>query len=306
MRYVFIINPVAGKDKGKEKLSDAIKNFFKDKDLEFSISFSDYRGNITEIARSEAEKGDDVTIFACGGEGTSFEVLNGIYGYDNAVMGVIPCGSANDFLRFFDCKDSFLDLKQQLEGETVSMDIIRAGDKYCLNGCSVGMDAIVAKNMILYKNLPFVSGGLAYKLAIIKAFLGKIGLKLKLKLDNTDLGERDCLFAVISNAPFYGGGFMGAPDAIPNDNILNFTLVDTISRLKILRFLPVYEKGKHRNLSFCTMKECSKLEIESDLELPINLDGEVIMAKSFDFELIKNGIKFLLPKKALKKLALKV
>ncbi|MBQ2136179.1 MAG: acylglycerol kinase family protein, partial [Clostridia bacterium] len=79
MRYVFIINPVAGKDKNKEKLSEAIKNFFKEKDLEYSIYFSNYRGNITKIAKCEAEKGDDVTIFACGGEGTSFEVLNGIY-----------------------------------------------------------------------------------------------------------------------------------------------------------------------------------------------------------------------------------
>ena len=95
---------------------------------------------------------------------------------------------------------------------------------------------------------------------------------------------------------------MGAPDAIPNDNKLNFTLVNSISRLKILRFLPVYEKGKHSNLSFCTMNECSKLKFEADEELPVNLDGEIILAKSIDFEIIKNGIKFLLPEKALKKL----
>ena len=302
MRYVFIINPVAGKSKGKEKIAEAIHSFFKDKQAEYSVFYSDYRGNVKEIAEREAKKGDDVTIFACGGEGTSFEVLNGIYGYNNAIMGVFPCGSANDFLRFFECKEAFLDLSEQLNGRVVEMDIIRAGDNYCLNGYSVGMDAIVAKNMILFKKWPFVSGSLAYKLAIVKTFLGKIGLKLNLTLDDKNLGEKSCLFAVISNAPVYGGGFMGAPDAIPNDNKLNFTLVNSISRLKILRFLPVYEKGKHSNLSFCTMNECSKLKFEADEELPVNLDGEIILAKSIDFEIIKNGIKFLLPEKALKKL----
>lgn len=305
MRYVFIINPAAGKGKRKEIIAENIHSFFKDRNEEYAVFYSKYCGNVKEIAEREAIKGDLVTIFACGGEGTGFEVLNGIYGYDNATMGVLPCGSANDFLRFFDCKESFLDLSQQLNGKAVDMDIIRAGDKYCLNGCSVGMDAIVAKNMILFKKWPFVNGGLAYKLAIIKTFLGKIGLKLRLILDGEDLGEKSCLFAVIANAPFYGGGFMGAPDAIPNDNKLNFTLVNSISRLKILRFLPVYEKGKHSNLSFCTMKECSKLMIEADLELPVNLDGEIISVKSINFEIIKNGIKFLMPEKALKKLSVK-
>jgi len=217
MRYVFIINPAAGKGKLQEKISENINAFFSEKNLDFSILYSKEPGDAKALARKEAKKGDKVTIFACGGEGTSFEVLNGIYGYDNVTMGVVPCGSANDFLRFFSVNDSFMNLEEQVDGEEVSVDLIRAGDFYCLNGCSVGMDAIVAKNMFGFKKWPFVSGSLAYNLAIVKTFLGKIGVRLGIKVDEKDFGEQDCLFAVIANAPYYGGGFMGAPKAIPND-----------------------------------------------------------------------------------------
>ncbi len=302
MRYVFIINPAAGKGKLQEKIHENIGIFFKEKGLDFSVHYSKEPGDAKKLAATEARKGDNVTIFACGGEGTSFEVLNGIYGYDNVTMGVIPCGSANDFLRFFSANDSFMNFDEQINGETVKIDLIKAGEFFCLNGCSVGMDAIVAKNMILFKRWPLVSGGLAYKLAIVKTFLGKIGVKLGIKVDDDNLGEQDCLFAVIANAPYYGGGFMGAPKAIPNDEKLNFTKVNLISRLSILKFLPIYKKGEQGKLSCCTMKDCETLEITSDNEVPVNLDGEIIFTKSIKFEIVKNGIKFLLPKKAVNKL----
>ena len=302
MRYVFIINPAAGKGKLQEKISENINAFFSEKNLDFSILYSKEPGDAKALASSEAKKGDKVTIFACGGEGTSFEVLNGIYGYDNVTMGVVPCGSANDFLRFFSVNDSFMNLEEQVDGEEVSVDLIRAGDFYCLNGCSVGMDAIVAKNMFGFKKWPFVSGSLAYNLAIVKTFLGKIGVRLGIKVDEKDFGEQDCLFAVIANAPYYGGGFMGAPKAIPNDQKLNFTKVDLIDRLSILKFLPIYKKGEQEKLDCCYMSDCDTLEITSKCDVPVNLDGEIIFTKSIKFEIVKNGIKLLLPKKAVKKL----
>ena len=112
-------------------------------------------------------------IFACGGEGTFYEVLNGAIGCDNINLGVIPCGSANDFLKYFENTESFIDISAQVSGETIKMDAIKAGDRYCINGCSAGMDAIVARDMSIFKNWPLISGKAAYNLAIIKTFIGK-------------------------------------------------------------------------------------------------------------------------------------
>lgn len=296
MRYVFYINPTAGKGNLQQGIINSIKNYFADKTENVKIHITKAVGDALACARGEAETGDEIRMFACGGEGTVFEVLNGIVGHSNVQLGVIPCGSANDFLKFFNNRDNFLNISNQIDGKAVEMDLIKAGDKYCLNGCSVGMDAVVARDMQIFKDLPLVSGTLAYNLAIVKTFLGKLGITANISVDGQPPERKNCLFAVIANAPYYGGGYKGAPDAVPYDNKLDFTLVNNISKLKILKFLKCYKNGEHKRLDFCTLKNCTSMEFTSETPIPVNLDGEIIKTKSMKFELVKNAVKFIVPK----------
>lgn len=306
MRNVFYINSIAGKGDVQANIIADIKNYFSDKAENFRIHITKAIGDAKADARREAETGDDIRMFACGGEGTVFEVLNGIVGYSNVELGVIPCGSANDFLKFFGSRDSFLNISEQIDGETVDMDLIKAGDNYCLNGCSVGMDAVVARDMSLFKKWPLVSGSLAYNLAIVKTFLGKLGITANISVDGEKPQKKNCLFAVIANAPYYGGGYKGAPDAVPYDNKLNFTLIDNISKFKILKFLGIYKKGEHKSLDCCTLKNCHSMEFTSEEPIPVNLDGEIIETKSMKFELVKNAVKFVIPSGIKSKLLTKI
>ncbi len=296
MRYVFYINPTAGKGKAQEGIIDSIKNYFKDRAENFKIHITKSKGDALASSKLEAETGDDIRMFACGGEGTVYEVINGVAGYNNVELGVIPCGSANDFLKYFNTRDEFLDIADQIDGSPVEMDLIKAGDNYCLNGCSVGMDAMVARDMSIFKNWPLVSGKTAYTLAIAKTLLKRLGVKIKLSIDNGEFNDKDCLFAVIANAPYYGGGYKGAPEAVPNDQELDCTVIDTISKFKILKFLSTYKKGEHKKLSICSMSRCSSMEFSSDKPIPVNLDGEIIETDHIRFEIVKKAIKFVLPK----------
>ncbi len=306
MRYVFYINPAAGKGKSQEDIIRTIDDYFADKGQNYKIHITKAIGDAQIEARKEAETGDDIRIFACGGEGTVFEVLNGIAGFDNVELGVIPCGSANDFLKFFKTREEFLDIEQQIDGKAVDMDLIKAGDKYCLNGCSVGMDAVVASRMSSFKRWPLVSGSFAYTLAIARTFLGKLGITADISVDGGDFERKNCLFAVIANAPYYGGGYKGAPDAVPYDNKLNFTLVDKISKFKILKFLGLYKKGEHKKLDCCILKNCTCMEFKSEKPIPVNLDGEIVETTNMKFELVKNAVKFVVPKSVANKLLTKV
>ncbi len=307
MKYVFFVNPTAGKGNLQDKIIKSIDEFFAhNDDDDYDIYITKFKGDAESQAKRLAGTGENIRMFACGGEGTAFEVLNGIVGFENVSLGVIPCGSANDFLKFFDSKDKFLNLKSQIEGTPVKMDIIKAGDRYCLNGCSVGMDAVIARDMSDYKNLPLVSGPMAYKLAIVKNFVKKIGIVANIFVDGEDLGKMDCLFAVIANAPYYGGGYMSAPDAVPNDGKLNFTLVKNISKIKIPKFLSLYEKGLHNTLDYCTLKECRSMEFKSDKPIPVNLDGEIIESKNMKFEIVKDAVSYIVPVGVEDKLLIKV
>ncbi len=295
MRYVFYVNPVAGKGKEQDGIIESIKNYFKEKTDNFKIHITESKGDALKSANAEAKTGDDIRMFACGGEGTVFEVLNGVVGYDNVELGVIPCGSANDFLKYFNTRKEFLDISQQIDGTAMEMDLIKADDKYCLNGCSVGMDAMVARDMSIFKNLPLVSGKMAYTLAIVKTLLKRLGVKIKLSLNGEEFEDKDCLFAVIANAPYYGGGYKGAPDAVPYDQELDCTVIDTVSKFKILKFLPIYKKGEHKTLSICSTARCESMEFISDKPIPVNLDGEIIETDHIKFEIIKKAVKFVLP-----------
>ena len=210
-------------------------------------------------------------------------------------MGVIPCGSANDFLKFFDGREHFSNIDDQISGKSVLTDVIKAGDRYCLNGCSAGMDAIVARDMSIFKKWPLVSGSAAYNLAIVKTFLKKIGIKMKVSVDDEAPVDVDCLFAVAANGPCYGGGYVAAPQANPYDGKLDFTLVNTISKLKVLRFLPLYKNGKHTKLDYCTLKTCKSMEFFADKPIPVNLDGEIVSSKNMRFEIVKKAVKFIAP-----------
>ncbi len=293
MKYVFIINPIAGKGKGEDIIPE-IKSFFCERE-DFEIYVTGSIGEGTEIARRLAKTGEKMRIFACGGEGTAFEVINGIVGFDNVEFGVIPCGSANDFLKSFTDKKKFFDIAAQVSGESYATDLIKADEFYCINCCSVGMDAIVADGMRAFKRLPFVSGNMAYKLSLLKVFLGKIGLKLKLTIDGEKQEAKDYLFAVCANGGVYGGGFKAAPKASPFDAVLDFVIIKPVSKLRIPKLVKIYENGQHEGLDICEMGRCTAMEIESDSDMPVNLDGELIHRKKIKFEIAEKALRFIVP-----------
>lgn len=294
MRDVFIINPAAGKEDSTTELTNRIREVYGD---DCKILITTGEGDAGVKAKAEAETGDEVRIFACGGDGTSFEVLNGIAGYKNAAIGVIPTGSANDFIKYFgfDSKPRFLDIKRQKNGTLLPIDLIKAGDYYCMNQCCAGLDAHVADMMKGFKRWPLISGPMAYNLAVIKAFLGKIGINMKVTTDGKVFKEGSVLFAVCANAPVYGGGYISAPKAVLNDGLLDCVTIDTVKKLQVPGLLPKYKGGKHEELDVCTMGRCESFEFEADREIPVSLDGEIIHTNKFRCEIIKNGINFVLP-----------
>ncbi len=302
MRYVFIINPVAGKGNATQMVVPMVEQYFENNKADYKIYITSHAGQAKLYAEQEASVGDEVVIFGCGGEGTCFEVLNGMVAYPNAIFGIIPCGSANDFLKLFESTDPFLDIESQLNGSYTNIDLIKCCDEYCFNVCSVGIDAVIAKDMAIFKNWKFVSGSMAYKLALVKNFLfSKLGERLKITIDGTTVFEGDFLFAVCANGCSYGGGYLPAPNASPEDGKLNFVLIKKVNRLKILSFIKNYEKGKIDGYDYVSTGNCTVMSVESIKPIPVNRDGEITMKQNVWFELARRTVRFLVPAGAVKK-----
>ena len=58
--------------------------------------------------------------------------------------------------------------------------------------------------------------------------------------------SKDCLFCFCGNSRWYGGGFMAAPLAQPDDGLLDFIIVrKDMPVVKFLKEMNNYKAGKH-------------------------------------------------------------
>ena len=98
MEHVFIINPAAGKQDKTEVYRSAIDKICTERKLNYRIAVSARAGDCTRIAREAAETGEEVHLYACGGDGTLNEVVAGAAGFPNAAVTHFAGGSGNDFV----------------------------------------------------------------------------------------------------------------------------------------------------------------------------------------------------------------
>ena len=98
------------------------------------------------------------------------------------------------------------------------------------------------------------------------------------------------------NGRFYGGGFNPITDSRPDNGKLEFLVVRDVSRLQFIRLVGKYAKGRYRELEkFITHLEGGHLEIDSEQDLVVNIDGEALWSKHVNFDLIPGGVNFLVP-----------
>ena len=102
MTHLFIISPAAGSRDRTQRYTQAIEKACGDRGLDYRIEVSGGPGECTRLAREAAQSGEEVRIYACGGDGTLNEVASGAAGYDNAAVTVFSGGSGNDFVKIFD------------------------------------------------------------------------------------------------------------------------------------------------------------------------------------------------------------
>ena len=298
MRYIFILNPNAGKKDSTEKIKKVITQAMQSTDADYSFRVTEYRGHAVSVSRHEASKGDTVRLFACGGDGTLNEVASGAAGYSNAQIGMIPCGSGNDYIKLFGNASQFCDIRAQIDGEAHAVDMIKANDFYSINICSIGFDARVCHFQKSVKRIPLMTGKLSYFLALMRALAGKLATPLRITdCDSGKAYDEEFVFSLATCGRVYGGGYIGAPYAIPNDGLMDVTLFRKASHAAALKLIDKYKKGLHNEIKdYIYSFRSKKIKIQADTILPINIDGEVEYADSVTFESLPGAVNFIIPK----------
>lgn len=294
MKHIFIVNPVSGKGKASNAYIPVIEEYVKKNGLDAEIYITKASRDGMRYVEEIAKKGEKVRFYSCGGDGTLYEVVNGRYKYDNCEVASIPLGSGNDFVRFFG-KNTNID--EIVNGEPVKLDLILTDGKVAINQCSMGIDAEICAEQANFKKLPLVSGEMAYNLAMLYCFMGKLKSEFKITIDDKETLEGTFLFCYIGNSRWYGGGWKAAPLAMPDDGLLDFVMVKLDrSRLKLLPLIGKYKKGEHLDWDITTFRRGKKITVESKKPAAVNVDGECDHVTKRTFEIIEKGITYVVPK----------
>ena len=296
MKHLFIINPAAGSRNQTEDYRKKIADACEARGLDYSIRVSGAPGRCCKIAREAAQSGEEYRIYACGGDGTLNEVVNGAAGYDNVAVTVFSGGSGNDFARMFSDPTAFRNLERLLDAEEVTFDLIRCNDDYSLNICSVGLDARIGHDVANYKRLPLLSGFRAYAVSTVVNVIRGIHEHYVIEVN----GERfDGQFTMVCacNGRFYGGGFCPVPAADPTDGKLEVLLVRDVTRLKVAQVVGAYKDGKYADYpDLIRYFSTDRVKIICDKQTGINLDGELRTGQVIDIRLAEEKLHFFYPK----------
>ena len=294
MKHVFVINPTAGKKRSTRALVDSIQAL----DVPYEIAFTEKTGDAWRIAQSAAESGEDVRIYACGGDGTLNEVVNGAAGFANAAVTNVPLGTGNDFLKIFgrDNKARFSDLRALSEGPQAAMDLIDCNGRLGIDIVCTGVDARVAVDKDTYKALPPVSGMGAYILSLIVNVLFK-HIAVPTVVDCGDLHcEGETTIVCVCSGRYYGGGFMPVGDNLPDDGVLETLVVRKVSRLTFFRLVGRYAKGEYRQFpELIFHRRGDGATVRGEQELVAVVDGEPVRAKELNIRLSAKKVNFFYP-----------
>lgn len=296
MRHVFIANPNAGRKKALSHLRQQAMDLFGADHCDFLLT--QYPGHARELARAAAEQGEPVRIYACGGDGTLNEVVNGAAGVHNAAVTNIPQGTGNDFLKLFgsDWQAAFSDLAALSQGPQAAFDLMDCNGHLGINIVCAGIDARVAADVHHYKRLPLVAGIGAYILSLVaNVFFKDLACPIRATV-NAELWDQDTTILCVCNGRYYGGGFMPVGEAMPDDGALEVLLVPRVSRVTFLRLVRAYATGRYADYpELIRFHRTQAVEFSSPNPLTVVVDGEVIRDQTFTLRLSEKKINFFYP-----------
>jgi diacylglycerol kinase (ATP) len=238
-------------------------------------------GDATRIAREAYGRGQRKFI-AVGGDGTSYEVVNGLFPEASEgarpTLGFLPLGTGNSFLRDFSDRGVEHAIESLIAGRSQACDVLRlrhrGGVIHYINLLSVGFPADVAT---LRARRFSRQGELGY---VISIFLGLARLQRRpfpVRVEGeTEFDRRRCLFLTFNNSKFTGGTMMIAPKAEVSSGLIEYVRWGAIGRLGLIRNLPGLYDGTHVAHPMAERKAVRRVEFDLNEAVDVMVDGEVL------------------------------
>lgn len=290
--YHFIYNPTAGGGK-TARFKSAIEARLNALGAAHIFHETHNRHEAVDIARQlTGQNSQAQDIVAMGGDGTLNEVLNGLTDPARVRLGIVPCGSGNDFAAAAgipQTPEGALELI--LNGEARPTDYMECGGVRGINAIGTGIDVDILRR---YNRMKLLKGSAAYLASLI---ITLFGYRLKQFREVTDSGSREhrAFIACAGNGQRIGGGIPICPEAAIDDGLLDIVIVDDISKLGIPGALVKLMRRRILTLPTTTFRRDSRLCVQADGPMPIQIDGEIYEGMPFDVRVIPGKLRVYRP-----------
>jgi diacylglycerol kinase (ATP) len=231
-----------------------------------------------------------------GGDGTVSSVVD-FLADRGTLLGLLPLGTANDFARTLDIPEDIEEAcKIIANGKVVDVDLGLAGDNFYVNVASVGLS--VEATRALSPWLKKSTGPLAYPVAAIRAFLKHepFSARLTFPAGDHEPVEYDRLLQVaVGNGRFYGGGMIVGLESGIDDMTLDIYAIDLGRHRDLIGAARYLRSGDFIKTDGVHNFRTPRVRLETDPDLPVNVDGEVVMRTPQDFSVAQNALNVLVP-----------
>ncbi|HEY6878789.1 MAG TPA: diacylglycerol kinase family protein [Polyangiales bacterium] len=278
--YFAIVNPAAGGGRCG-KLAPAALEALKATGAKVEVAYTRAAGEATRIARDAFARGVRHFI-AVGGDGTSFEIVNGLFpeaitAEEKPTLGFLPLGTGNSFLRDFTTDGAAYSLDAIKRGVHRPCDVMRLchrdGDLYFINILSFGFIAdVCALTNRRFKRF----GEAGYGLGVVVKVAQLCARPIPYALDGGSTDRGPLSFIVISNSRFTGGKMLISPGADIADGFAEVVVVDELDRLSFISTFPKIFDGSHVRHPAVRCARARAIEFEVDRMEDAMIDGEVI------------------------------
>lgn len=308
-KTLVVLNPMAAHGAAL-KMFPQVERALRDAGMEFDVEHTRASLHAVQLAWDAPNKGYE-RIIAVGGDGIVHEVVNGLLRASNEgetiALGIIPLGTGNDFIKSIppalnpgQTRDDWkLSIPRVTSPNTalvdvgkITVDVPTPGvphPQYFTNGTDVGFGALVAKAI---RGIP-LTGMAAYLVAIIQV-LTDYGLpRIQLTVDDTEVLEFNTTLTAVTNGRCFGASFWLTPMADITDGEMNIIIAKALSRVGILRIIPLLMNGTHLNHPAVSFKTARKVVIESADPLIMEADGEMPfhLARRMEIEILPKRLR---------------
>ncbi len=292
--YLAVVNPAAGGGRCRKLVMPALERL-RAGGIDLEVAETTAPGEATELAQTAYVRGYRRFI-AVGGDGTSFEIVNGLFpqaeGGEPPTLAFLPLGTGNSFLREFTDRGVEYAMEALLAGRTLPCDVLRLkhqdGVIHYINLLSMGFAADVAT---LRARRFSRWGEIGYQSSIFITLAWFRRRAFPLQVDGeSPIDRRRCLFLTFNNSKFTGGTMMIAPKAEINDGLIEYVRWGPIGRVGLVRNLPTLYDGTHINHPLAERRAAKRIDFHLDRPVDVMVDGEVFTLRCQTLDVLPSAL----------------